>query len=448
MNRRLREAHAHIASHGQSLTMPTLDACDGAEAMLEIVRTNARSVKSGGWLRLIGARVEAWTAPGNGPSGWPTLDELDAATGNVPCAAMSFDHHMVMCNSAALAGAKIDASSIAPPGGIIGRTASGVPNGLLLETAAWSAWSYAPEPSPAERSHQVIAALNDLARLGFVEVHDMFSQPWLGPLLAELSDAGRLPMRVWLYAPIDQLRGLAASKPSWERPDVTLAGGKIFVDGTLNSRTAWVLEPYREPQDDLPTGKIVTPPGEIRDAIRLCDSLGIGLAAHAIGDAAVRAVLDAAESVIDSHERDARRLASGLMKVRDVAGMGAATIDAPLVRIEHAEVIDAADIPRFSDLGVVASVQPCHLLADIEALRRYLPHRLDRVLPLRELADAGMLPGQGLWFGSDTPIVRPDPSDSIQAAVARRRAGMEQGESIGWHQRLSEVEAWRAFAAP
>jgi hypothetical protein len=159
-------------------------------------------------------------------------------------------------------------------------------------------------------------------------------------------------------------------------------------------------------------------PAQIEDAVRACDAFALPIAAHAIGDASVRAVLDAIERV--------RPKARGQ-------------------RIEHAELIDSADVPRFADLGVICSVQPCHLLADIEALTRLLPHRLDRVLPLRELIDAGCAPGELLWFGSDTPIVRPDPEDSIQAATCRRRAGAPDSEAISPEQAITPPQAWSCF---
>jgi predicted amidohydrolase YtcJ len=150
-----------------------------------------------------------------------------------------------------------------------------------------------------------------------------------------------------------------------------------------------------------------------------CDRLGLPVAAHAIGDGAVRAVLDAIEAVRPR---------------------------TPGFRIEHAEIIDEADIPRFARLGVLCSPQPCHLLADVEALRRYLPHRLDRVLPLRELIDAGCTPGRRLLFGSDVPIVRADPEDGILAATKRRRADMHPSQAIAPAQAITEPEAWACFA--
>lgn len=435
----LREAHAHIAPHGRALSMILLAQCAGAGDCLEILReAAARRRESPGpdWLLAIGARVEGWKQPGDGPGGWPSLRELDEATGELPCAAMSFDHHMVFANSAALRAGGIDRGTPDPVGGVIGRDEAGVPNGLLLESAAWNTWKLSPEPSAQDRRRHVIDALQDLGSQGFVEVHDMLSQSWLGPLLAELHDDGKLPLSVWLYAPIDEIAGQHEASRSWSRKgdpsragtgEVRLAGAKIFIDGTLNSRTAWMLEPYREPLPGMPTGKVITPPDQIESALRTCKGLGIGLAAHAIGDGAVRAGLDAYERL------GPYSVASSLAQ------------PIPSFRIEHAEIIDRADTGRFAQLGVLASVQPCHLLCDVEALRRYLPHRLDRVLPLRELIDSGCTPGKLLWFGSDTPIVRPDHQDSVQAAIHRRRGDMTQAESIAWNQRIEEGEAMACF---
>lgn len=431
MNNHLREAHAHLFSHGRSLAMPSLAACQGADDCLAIARDAARRERARadpGWALLVGARLESWTSPGAGPSGWPTLRQLDEATGPVPCIAMSFDHHMVMANSAALWAAGFASGKQAPPGGVIDRDDGGNPTGMLLETAAWVAWNAAPDPTPDQRRDLVRHALRDLASLGYAQVHDMHSQPWLGQLLSELSDAGELPVSVWLYPAVDHLKEIAQAAAHWSRPAIRLAGGKIFVDGTLNSRTAWMLHPFEHPQPGLESGKIVTPPAAIESALRTCSEAGVGLAAHAIGDGAVRACLNALE------------------KLRTIGALPARRAEFPQLRIEHAEIIDAQDVPRFARLGAVASVQPCHLLADIEALRRYLPHRLDRVLPLRELIDAGCTPGELLWFGSDVPIVRADPADSIQAAVHRRRPGSHDTEAIAPTQAISEQEAWACFS--
>jgi hypothetical protein len=232
-------------------------------------------------------------------------------------------------------------------------------------------------------------------------------------------------MRVWLYPPLEAIDRLAPGAGRWERDTVRLAGAKLFADGTLNARTAWMLHPYADPLPGLPHGQAMVTPAQLDEAIATVRAHTLGLAVHAIGDAAVRAVLDA-------HQRAPSR---GRFPHR----------------IEHAELIDERDVDRFARLGIVCSVQPCHLLYDIEALRRGQPDRLDRVLPLKDLIAAGCRPGELLWFGSDSPIVRPDPQDSIDAAIHRTRvrAGPwgEFSEPIGIPQGINQAQAWQGFAA-
>ena len=426
----LREAHAHLPMHGRGLAMLRLDTVGSVDECLDRVRHAAAASKDpSSWLLGIQVRPEGWS-----DARWPTMHELDDACPDRPCCLMSFDHHSVVVNSRAFAQAGFSQRDADPSGGVIVRNAAAEPTGVLLESAAMKAWHAAPEPTESERQNHVRAALDDLAALGFTEVHDLLSPRWLGPVLAEFADAGSLPMRVGLFAPIDEFETQAAAAQNWNRPgQVELLGGKVFADGTLNSRTAWMLHLYRRPHKDLPRGKHLVDVDFVRRAIRQCSGRGLGLAVHAIGDAAVRCVLDAAEDEREWSRSTPRASENG------------SSLFKSWLRIEHAELVDAADVPRFSALGVVASVQPCHLLTDIEVLEREMPDRLDRVLPLRELIDAGAEPGRVLVFGSDTPIVRPNPEDSIQAAVHRRRVGMNQSHALGWSQRITEAECRTAF---
>jgi predicted amidohydrolase YtcJ len=410
----LREAHAHLHWHGRSLSMLNLDDCTGVGECIELLAHAASRLAPGEWLLASGARVESWPE-----RRWPTLGEIDAVTGQRPAVVMSFDHHALLANTPALDRSRVVGNG--PAAGVVCRAEDG-PTGLLLEAAAYQAWNAAPEPTPAQWRILITAAVEHLAVHGFTEVHDLYAPAWLGPMLAELDRAGRLPIDVRLYAPIDVIEEEIGRSRAYTTGRVGLAGAKVFADGTLNSRTAWMLHPFADPLPDLPRGKLVTPPSQLRAAVERTARLTMGLAVHAIGDAAVRAVLDAAETAA-SEGTDVSR-----------------------VRIEHCELIDEADVPRFATLGVTASVQPCHLLADIEALRRNVPHRLDRVLPLRELIDSGLIPGKTLIFGSDTPVVRPDPEDSIQAAVHRRRPGADLPQAIAPSQAITEAEAWQAFS--
>jgi predicted amidohydrolase YtcJ len=379
------------------------------------------------FVRLTSARVQAWPE-----QRWPTRVELDAASADpaggpaVPVVILSFDYHSAAANTAALAAAGLRAGVPVPPKGTVCETApgSGEASGLLLEDAVKAAWNAAPELTPAQRREAVRRACAHLAGLGFAEVHDLLSQEWLGPLLHDLERAGELPIRVRLYPLVEHLERIHAGRSAWESDRVRLAGGKVFADGTLNSRTAFMLHRYAEPLVEWPRGHCMVAPALLEEHVRTVDRLGLHIAVHAIGDGAVRTVLDAIEKVAPTGSRTGPH------------------------RIEHCEIIDVADVPRFARLGVACSGQPCHLLTDIEALTRFVPHRLSRVLPLRELIDSGCRPGELLWFGSDVPIVRADPEDSIQAAVDRRRPGMSAEEMIAPKQRITPEEAWACFAAP
>ncbi len=419
--------------------MIALDGCRTLDECLDVLEKTARQrgmgAAGGGWLLARGARPESWPE-----HRWPTRTELERVCPEWPVVIWCFDHHALCANARALAMAGVTRATPDPAGGVVERDAAGEPTGVMLEGATRLVWSKVPEPTRAERKEHVRLALEDLASKGFVEAHDMLSHDWLGPVLTELrheAGADGLPCSVWLYPLVEDLERAVAGRGAWESAEVRLAGGKIFTDGTINSRTAWMLEPFADPIPAHPCGTALMSVAQIAEGIRACTRHGMHLAAHAIGDGAVRACLDAAEIV----KREGAEGRSG----RGAKG-GAARVDVPgALRIEHAELIDEADVPRFAELGVVASVQPCHLLADIEALRRLLPHRLGRVLPLRELIDAGCGPGELMWFGSDTPIVRPDAEDSIQAAVHRRRVGMDASDAIGLGQAIGEGEAWACY---
>lgn len=431
----LREAHAHIPAHGRELTTLPLADCTSIAECIDRVRAEAARLDTSDpsrsrWLIANGVRVEAWH-----DRAWPTRDQLNHACPNRPAILMGFDYHSLLANTPAFRAAKIADNAPDPAGGVIVRDKQGSPTGLLLEAACRIVREAMPQPTPIEQREITIAALRDFASHGFVEVHDLLAPDWLGPQLAALHDEGLLQQlgirRVCIYPLVEDLPRQAAASATWQRGDtVILAGGKVFVDGTLNSRTAWVLEPFRNPLPDHPCGTPLMSVEQIVTAMRICEQHAVGFAAHAIGDAAVRAVLDAAEQIA--------RPAADITHPRRA------------VRIEHCELTHPRDIPRFAQLGVIASVQPCHLLYDIEVLERELADRIDRVLPMRDWIATGLVPGKTLVFGSDAPIVRPHPRDSIIAAVHRRRTSDAPGgpptqNPIAPTQALSESAAWQAF---
>jgi predicted amidohydrolase YtcJ len=405
----MREAHAHIFQLGRSLTMLDCSACVSREAMIEAIAEHSRMLRPDQWVLAHSARPEAWPDPT-----WPTRHELDKASDHRPVCAWCFDYHALVGSTTALEHAGIDQHSKIDRG-IIEVGDDGTPTGVLYEHAALALWNAVPEPDAESRRSVVLSACHHLESLGFNEAHDLKSQPWLGPLLAQLRDERQTTLSFQLFPLIPDLKASLDSRAEWESDDLKLAGTKIFTDGTLNSRTAWMLDPYT---DTGTTGTPMMTHDEIDESMLLSKSHGLPVAAHAIGDGAVRAVLDSIERT-------------------QCTNFGA--------RIEHLELVHADDIPRFHELGVIASVQPCHLLPDVESLRACLSDRLDRVLPLRSLLESGLIAGESMLFGSDVPIVRANHEDSVQAAVHRRRDDMDESDAIGIDQRLTEREAMSCF---
>lgn len=439
----MREAHAHVLMLGQSLQLPTLQACSSLPQCLEIIRKAARDVVASPspFLRFTSARVFAWPE-----KRWPTRVELDAASKGIPVVIKSFDHHQAVANSAALALAGIKPGDRVGSTGIADLDAQGHLTGLLHEEAATRAWLAAPPATRDELRAALNLAMDHLAALGFNEAHDLHTPLLLTELLIERVLAGPIPLaRIDLYPNVQDLAATialtqtsAGSRAFTPNGPLHLAGGKLFADGTLNSKTAALLEPYRQPIEGEPLGRLMHSTSEIDDALLLCAQHNLHLAVHAIGDGAVRLLLDR----IQHHHR---MLIASTAPRRDPQGQLQ-----PLARIEHAELIDPADIPRFADLGVTASLQPCHLLTDMEVLHDQLAHRLHSVLPIKSLIASGLSPGamhRGLVMGSDVPIVRADPVDSMTAAVLRRRPEMPRSQAINAAEAIEPEVAIACFHA-
>lgn len=445
----LRDAHLHLLEHGEELSHLNLSTCAALDDALQHV---ARAASHGGpalragshsfssspthnqspanhWLTAVGVRTAAWPE-----RRYPTARELHDAAAGRPVLLRSFDHHAMCVSTRALALAGITRDTPDPPGGLIERDpATREPTGLLLESACRLITAALPKPTPDDRRAHLRAALADLAHQGFIEVHDMLSTPSFARLLLEFEARAELPVRVLLYPTREHFDELARMQHDGDLARsrlVRLAGLKLFTDGTLNSRTAHMLHDFREPIPNHPRGTPLMSTDDIISAIHHAASAGYPIAAHAIGDGAVRSVLNAIE-------------AAGSLAAAHNRATGAH-------RIEHAQFVDESDIPRFARLNVIASMQPCHLLTDIEAIERFTPHRAERAFPLRDLFDSARAarrdPRELLWLGSDTPIVPPTPEDNFQAAVHRRRAGMPSSRPIAPRQALTREEALACYA--
>ena len=377
------DAHIHLVAWARSLS----------EVALGGAATRAAAL----------ARVGAFLAahPGDGPvvgRGWdanpwdepPDRAALDAATGERPVLLHSRDYHALWVNSAALRAAGVTRATPDPDGGRIERDAAGEPSGVVREHAVRL---FAPLEAAAGAGDDlalVREAAGLLHRCGVTSVHD-FEGPEAQRTLRALARGGAL--RVLMHLPHAALdHALATGIESGTGDDWFRIGAlKLFADGTLGSRTAALLEPY---DGTGAAGMDLLPTAELRATVTRALAGGLSVAFHAIGDRAVRVSLDAFEA----------------------AGEARARVTLP-PRIEHVQLLDPADRPRFARLGVAASMQPQHCVSDMELVRRWWGARAERSYPWRSLLESGAL----LAFGSDAPVEPPRPALGLHAAVTRQR---------------------------
>jgi predicted amidohydrolase YtcJ len=355
------------------------------------------------WLEGDGWDADRWGS-------WPGASLLEATAPGRRAAFWAHDRHALWVSERALVEAGVDAGTSDPPGGLIRRDPSGRPSGILHETAAGLVLARIPRASVERRIAAVARLLPRLLAVGLVAAHDP------GSLIAEADLTAQavyrtLDERGWLAIDVHasvRREGLPAAIAAGMRtgdllaPDLP-AGGvrarfgwlKLFADGTLGSRTAAMLAPFQAGPDgaaDEGRGLFQIDPGELAELVAEAAAAGIVAQVHAIGDAAVRATLDALGST------------------------GGGSRPAP--RVEHAQLVDPSDLGRFRSLGVVASVQPVHLGTDAPAARAAWGDRADRAYPYRSIMEAG----GDLAFGTDAPVEPWDPWPGLEQAVTRRAA--------------------------
>ena len=382
----LHDAHVHPVAWGQALAELRLDGLSDPRRVAERVAQRAADAPAGSWIRGGGYLFDHH----------PEIALLDEAAPYHPVLLTSRDMHSGWANSPALERAGLTRGAADPPGGILLRHPDGTPTGVLLEGAVAAVAAAPPPPSRADLER----GLADLAGRGYTAVHAMTFEP-AGALAwyEALARADALPLRVWYAVPRDAWR---SSAPGRRGGDLDVAAVKLFVDGALGSRTAWMHEPYA----DGGTGLNVAPLEELERELRAACAAGWGAAVHAIG---TRAVAEAIGVV--------GRVAPGAAR--------------PL-RLEHVQHVRDADLTRLPGLGVALSLQPVHLLGDAELVRRHLPGREREAFRLRDLVASGL----PVAFGSDAPVADPEPADGLRAAT---------NHLLSSEQSLTELETLAAF---
>jgi predicted amidohydrolase YtcJ len=370
------DSHVHFPTWALAQHEVKLDGCTSLAEAVDRIRS-APAPAEGRWLRGYGWRSGDWQ-----PSREPTRHDLDAVSGETPAAMIAKDYHSIWLNTSALALADGD---LEVDGGVVERGADGEPTGVLREEAAWrfkDRYMVWPDDEYLDAMRAGIRLANSR---GVTAVHD--KDGWLGALRLwrQLEERGSLTLRVWQSIPAERLGDAAAigMRSGMGSPYLQLGYLKVFMDGTLGSRTAWMLDG---------SGVQITSGAELAEIVRRGAAAGWPVAVHAIGDRANREALDAFEQTRELWQP------SGLRQ-----------------RIEHAQLLAPEDLPRFAALGVSCSVQFSHAPSDRDLADEYWTGKTDGAYAFRSLIESGAV----LANGSDAPIEELDPLAGIRAGVRR-----------------------------
>lgn len=410
------DAHTHFIDGGFQLLSVDLRDAASPEEFIRRLAAFARRQPPGRWIGGGDWDHERW--PG---ASLPRHQWIDSVTGNNPVFVTRLDGHMGVANAAALRLAGIGRQTVDPPGGAIIRDSAGDPTGVLKDNAMDLIGRVQPEPTPEEMDSALARAMRHAAEHGVTTVHVM-SYTWADLAAFRRACQRHAPItRIYAFMPIATWRALADTVRALGRGDEWLhwGGVKGFMDGSLGSTTAAFYEPYLDAPDSR--GLLVTDSAAMRETILGADSAGLQVAVHAIGDRANAMLLQFyADAMARNGPRDRR------------------------FRIEHAQHLRPADIPRFGALGVIASMQPYHAIDD----GRWAAKRLDPARLAGSYAFHSLLAGGAhLAFGSDWTVAPLDPIGGLYAAVTRRTLdGRNPG---GWYpeQKITLNQALRAYTA-
>ncbi|PYJ23214.1 MAG: amidohydrolase [Verrucomicrobia bacterium] len=422
------DAHCHIFEIGDRETTLNLEGTKTLEDFFAKVKESAAQTERGKWVTGRGWIETFWKPPQ-----FPTRSELDKIAPNNPVYLTRADGHASVANSVALKIAKIDKNTPDPFGGQILKT-NGEPNGMLLDNAQDLVAEYIPKPTEADREQALLRGIDREIGLGWCEIQNAGSHTEDVDLIRKSFETGKIKIRF-----VNAVFGPGTDAQNFLREGSTINGFnhyftqrtiKVIFDGALGSRGAALLKPYNDAPET--SGYLTEKPEDLSPMFKEALRRGIQVETHAIGDRANRLILDLYEAAFKAVPPNER-------KIRE-----------PRWRVEHAQIVDPADIPRFAKLGVIPSMQPSHAVSDLFfALARLGMDRLGGAYAWKSFLDSGCI----IAGGSDAPVERGEPMIEFYAAVARKSIKGESGE--GWHpeqafsreQALKMFTIWPAYAA-
>lgn len=411
------DPHSHFLSYGIMLGRVDLSGTASWEEAVERLSERRAQAAAEPWI--LG---RAWDQNRWQGGAFPTRELLDRAIPDRPALAIRIDGHAGIANSHALALAGLgDGSEV--PGGRLLRDGGGRLTGLVMDGALEAVKAIIPVPDDAARHRAVLEAQARCLAAGLTSVSNAGTDAADARFLREVSRSGEL--KVGMYAmlrPEKMDEGVFSAKEPVLEGRFTARSFKMFADGALGSRGAWLLAPYAD--DPGNRGLPTLEPGALRAACAAAKARGFQMNVHAIGDASARMVLDIFQEFLEPGN-DLRW------------------------RIEHAQIVDPGDMPRFGRLGVIPSVQASHATADMGWIQERLGSgRMQHAHPYRELL------AQNGWLanGSDFPFERIEPIFGFHAAVARKDAaglppgGFQPENALAREQALRAMTAWAARA--
>jgi predicted amidohydrolase YtcJ len=420
----LADAHYHLSGVGEREMVLNLEGTTTKEAFLARVQERVGVSRPGDWVIGVGWIETFWTPPA-----FPTRQDLDRIAPANPVLLTRADGHAAIVNTRALELAGVTRSTPAPFGGALNKDARGELTGMLIDRAQSLVADKIPPSTAAQLDSAIVLGARRSVGLGWTQIQDAGGSWDDVARMRRLYQSGLLKLRIYkaIHGPSREADSLLTAGASIGEFDgrLTIRAIKTVFDGALGSRGALLLAPYSD--DPKSTGLLTTDTAAYRAMLIRALERGIQVETHAIGDRANRLVLDFYQQALEAVPNGERR-----------------PVKEPRWRIEHAQIVDPADIPRFKELGVIPSMQPSHAIGDLYfAPARLGPDRLAGAYAWQSFLKLGLpVPG-----GSDAPVERGEPMIEFYAAVARKDIRGKAGPDAEWHpeQRVSREEALKMF---
>ena len=407
------DAHGHVMGLGMGALQLDLSDTNSLQEAQAKLAAFARANPSPRWIIGRGWNQEKWAL-----GRFPTAADIDAVVPDRPVWLERVDGHAGWANSLAMQEAGVTAASKSPAGGKIEMTGS-QPSGIFIDAAAGLVQKAVPAPLPRIRDRAFDKAQEILLSQGITTAADMGTSGEDWEVMRRSGDKSRLQLRILSYASgVENLLAVAGTEPTPWLYDgrLRMVGVKLYSDGALGSRGAWLKQPYKDSPKER--GLAFLNDAALKNLMSRAAMDGFQVAVHAIGDAANAQLLEAVEELSDTYKGDRRW------------------------RVEHAQIIDPADLPRFARNGIIASMQPVHESSDWRmAEARMGRERLGGAYAWQSMIRNGV----PLAFGSDFPVESPNPFHGLAVAVSREDA---QGQPPGgWmpEQKVSMAQAFAAF---